>query len=546
MLRSSFCRSQARNASNCSEVDAVVVGAGFGGLYALHRLRGLGLHVHAFESASGVGGTWFWNRYPGARCDIPSVEYSYQFDSALQQEWRWSERYAAQPEILSYIEHVAQRFDLLPHIQFNTTVEKALYDADGRWTIHTSDGSTTRAKHLIMALGCLSSSNLPRIPGIDSFRGQSVHTGRWPHDGINVTGKRVAVVGTGSSGVQVIPRLAEQASELIVFQRTPSYVVPARNATLDAEVLADVQGRYVQFRAEAKQTANGHHPGPLGIGMRLASQASAEELQQEYQSRWDYGGLSFLNGFTDLSTNPESNETAAEFVRSKIRSIVDDPEIAEKLCPQYPIGSKRLCVGTNYYETFNKPSVRLVEASAGIDEITEDSIRIQGETYHVDCIVYATGFDAITGPLRKIDIRGKNGVSLRDTWSAGPRTYLGLMARGFPNMHIVTGPGSPSVLTNMVPSIEQHVDFIASCLAYMQRHNISTVEPEEAAEDAWTKHVEEVASSSLRSSANSWYVGSNIPGKPRVFLPYLGGFPRYAQTCTDVEAGGYEGFTFVR
>ena len=524
-----------------SEVDAVIVWAGFGGLYMLHRLRGLGFSAVVLEAGGGVGGTWYWNRYPGARCDVESIQYSYQFSEELQQDWEWSERYAAQPEILRYAEHVAERFDLYRDIRFDTRVKSARFDEAGRrWAVETDTGDRLAATWCVMATGCLSASNIPAFEGRDSFSGATYHTGHWPHEDVDFSVLRVGVIGTGSSAIQSIPIIAEQAAQLTVFQRTPNYAIPAHNAPWDPEVLRQAKAGYPEMRARAKRTPN-------GIAFRLnpqsALEATPEERRREYEARWREGGLTFLGAYGDLILNPEANATAAEFVREKIRAIVTDPEMAAALSPSNIIGCKRLCVDTGYYQTFNRPNVALVDINkAPIERITADGVRAGGVDHAFDALVFATGFDAMTGALLKIDIRGAGGRPLRYKWDGGPRTYLGLATAGFPNLFMITGPGSPSVLTNMLPSIEQHVDWIADCLAHMRANGIARVEAEAAAEDDWVAHVNEVAGFSLRSTCSSWYVGANVPGKPRVFMPYIGGFPAYVDRCDAVAANGYQGF----
>jgi cation diffusion facilitator CzcD-associated flavoprotein CzcO len=521
-------------------LDMVIVGAGFAGMYMLHRARTLGLSARVFEAASGVGGTWYWNRYPGARCDVESMEYSYQFSDELQQQWDWTERYAAQPEILRYANHVVDRFDLRGDIRFDTRVRAAAFDErQGRWVIETDDSGRTAATWCVMATGCLSSANLPNFEGLDRFEGAWYHTGRWPHDGVDFTGLRVGVIGTGSSAVQSIPLIARQAAHLFVFQRTPNYVVPARNRPLDPEVRRTVKANYPALRARAKQGRTGLlYP----INPKSALEATREEREREYQARWDNGGLGFIGSFVDLLIDQEANDTAASFIRRKVREIVRDPAVAEVLSPRSVVGCKRLCVDTGYFETFNRPNVSLVDVSrTPVERITRDAIVVDGEDYRVDAIVFATGFDAMTGTMRRIDIRGRGGRTLEDKWAAGPRTYLGIAIEGFPNLFIVTGPGSPSVLSNMLPSIEQHVDWIAECIGSVREQGLSRIEPTEPAEDGWVAHVNEVAAATLYPSCNSWYLGANIPGKPRVFMPYLG-FPAYVQKCAEEAAAGYPSF----
>ncbi len=523
------------------DFDAVIVGAGFAGLYMLHKLRGMGFAARVLEAGSGVGGTWYWNRYPGARCDVESMQYSYQFSDELQQEWVWTERYAAQPEILRYANHVADRFDLRRDIQFDTRVTSAIFDETrGCWVIETGDGAGVSATFCIMATGCLSSPNLPDFEGIGTFEGAQYHTGNWPHGDVDFSGMRVAVVGTGSSAVQSIPIIAAQAKQLYVFQRTPNYAVPAHNAPLEPGYQRTVKADYAALRTRAKRT-------PTGIAFdyseALALETAPEERQREYEMRWQRGGLSFLGAYMDLMLNEKANDTAAEFVRSKIRQTVRDAAVAELLSPGDVIGCKRLCVDTGYYETFNRPNITLVDISRKpIDEISRQGIRTNGKVYEVDAIVFATGFDAMTGALLKIDIRGRGGLTLREKWRAGPRSYLGLAVAGLPNLFTVTGPGSPSVLTNMLPSIEQHVDWIADALAYMRGRRCGQMEADVEAEDQWVAHVGEAAGRTLRYTCGSWYLGSNVPGKPRVFMPYIGGFPKYVQKCNAVAANGYEGF----
>jgi cation diffusion facilitator CzcD-associated flavoprotein CzcO len=522
--------------------DAIVVGAGFAGLYALYRLRGLGLSVRLLERANGLGGTWYYNRYPGARCDIESLQYSYQFSDELAQEWEWSERYSAQPEILEYANHVADRFDLRKDIQFETSVTAASFDeAAACWTVMTAKGESLTTQYLIMATGCLSAANLPNIPGRDRFAGATYHTGHWPHEGVNFTGLRVGVIGTGSSAIQAIPLIAEEAKELIVFQRTPNYAVPAHNGPLDREEERRVKADYRGFRAYA---ATKGFDIAIEMSDAPAFSVEADERRRAYEERWQQGGFNYLGAFGDLLFDPAANDTAAEFVREKIRGIVKDPATAALLTPHHLIGTKRLCVDTNYYATFNRPNVRLIDLNATpIEAIVPDGVRTVARSYDLDAIVFATGFDAMTGALDRIDIRGKGGVRLKDAWAAGPRTYLGLATSGFPNFFMITaGPGSPSVLSNMLPSIEQHVDFVANCIAYMSERQLGTVEATEEAEATWVAHVNEVANLTLFPQGNSWYVGANIEGKLRMFLPYIGGYPVYVAKCNEVAANNYEGF----
>ncbi len=528
--------------SQQSNVDAIIVGAGFAGLYMLHRMRGLGLTARVIEAGSGVGGTWYWNRYPGARCDTESMQYSYSWSPELQQEWHWSERFAGQPEILRYANHVADRFDLRRDIAFNTRVTFAIYDeTDDRWTLATDRGETISARYCIMATGCLSNARLPDFKGRDSFQGTTYHTGHWPHEGVDFTGKRVAVIGTGSSALQSIPVIAGQAAHVYVFQRTPNYSIPARNGPMTPEHETWWKSNYDEHRQRAREARNGIMSNFNNVS---ALAVSDDARQREYEARWVTGGTTFMASFNDLITSKAANDTAAEFVRQQIRAIVRDPAVAEILTPKdYPIGTKRICADTAYFETFNRANVTLVDIRhAPIEAMTPAGIVAGGKSYAVDAIVFATGFDAMTGALLKIEIRGRRSESLRQKWEAGPRTYLGLTTAGFPNLFMITGPGSPSVLSNMIVSIEQHVDWLTECLAHMQAHQLNVIEPTEAAETAWVAHVNEVAHRTLYPSAASWYMGANIPGKPRVFMPYIGGVGTYRRECAEIAAKGYEGF----
>ena len=523
--------------------DAVIVGAGFSGLYMLHRLRGLGLTARVIEAGSGVGGTWFWNRYPGARVDIESQEYSFAFDEALEREWKWTERYAPQPELLKYANHVADRYELRRDIDFNTRVVEAAFDeATARWTVRTDQGDVISARYCIMATGCLSLPNEPNFKGQERFKGATYHTGRWPHEPVDFTGKTVGVIGTGSSAIQSIPVIASQARHVYVFQRTPNYSVPAHNGPIDEKVVAAWQAKREENRAAQRMSPGGftyHDPRE-----RLVSEAPPEEHKSEFEARWARGGFAMLGAFADTGVDPAANKVAADFVAEKIRAIVKDPVTAEKLVPKsYPFGTKRLCVDTGYYETFNRDNVTLVDLQeTPIDTITETGVSTTDAAYDVDAIVFAIGFDAMTGALSKIDIKGRGGVSLNDTWAEGPKTYLGLMVAGFPNLFTITGPGSPSVLSNMIVSIEQHVDWIADCLRYMGERQMSVMEASETAQEGWVAHVNEAASMTLFPQANSWYLGANVPGKPRVFMPYVGGVGVYRELCDQVAAKDYEGF----
>ncbi len=525
-----------------AEVDAVIVGAGFAGIYMLHRLRELGLSACVLEAASGVGGTWYWNRYPGCRCDVESVLYSYSFSSELQQAWRWSSRYATQPEILRYLDHVTDRFDLRRDMQFDTCVTAATFDGEAnRWLIDTDAGGRYTARFCIMATGCISHPLLPDLEGLDAFEGDWFHTARWPNEGVDFSGKRVGIIGTGSTGIQLVPVVAEQAAQLTVFQRTPNFAIPAWDEPLSDEVEQEVKRDYDNLRSQARVTST---CWPLEVSERLVAREPRDEVFRELETRWQDGGFGFLFAYGDVLKDPEANEVVADFVRAKIRERVDDPEVAELLCPyDHPFGTKRLCVDTGYYETFNRDNVTLVSVrEAPIEAVTGTGLRTTEGAYDLDVVVFATGFDAMTGALLNIDIRGRDGVSLRDKWASGPRAYLGIATAGFPNLFTLTGPGSPSVLSNMVVSIEQHVDWVGDCLAYLLENGLACIEPEFDAEDAWVEHVNEAADRTLMPLADSWYVGANIPGKPRVFAPYVAGCGVYREECGEVAANGYAGF----
>ncbi len=523
--------------------DAVVVGAGFAGMYMLHRLRGQGLKVRVYEQGGDVGGTWYWNRYPGARCDVESMQYSYSFSDELQQEWNWSERYAPQPEILRYANHVADRFNLRSNIVLNTRVDRAVFDESANtWQVTTSDGATVVASFVVLATGCLSNARMPDIRGLPDFKGRVYHTGHWPHERIDFTGLRVGVIGTGSSAIQSVPVIAEQARHLTVFQRTANFSIPARNAELTPEERDAFRKNYPEIRRFAREEARN------GIYAELPEKGALDDGENarraRFEARWEKGGLTFMLAYNNLILDKAANDTAAGFVREKIAEIVRDPETARRLQPDdHPIGSKRICVDTEYYATFNRPNVTLVDIKSDpIEEILPDAVRAGATDYKVDALVLATGFDAMTGSVARIDIRGRHGQTLNQKWAEGPKTYLGLMSAGFPNLFIITGPGSPSVLSNMIVSIEQHVDWITDAVAFMRDRGLETMEASRQAEDRWVAHVNEVAQATLYPQANSWYMGANIPGKPRIFMPYIGGVGVYRRICNEVAAKGYEGF----
>ena len=524
--------------------DAIVVGAGFAGMYMLIKLRELGFTSRVIEAGTDVGGTWYWNRYPGARCDVESLDYQYSFSEELQREWNWSERYATQPEILRYAGFVADKFDLRRDIQFRTRVTSARWDDDtARWTIGTDNGDRFEAKFFIAGTGCLSAASTPQFAGLETFQGPTYHTGRWPHEGVNFTGKRVAVIGTGSSGIQSIPIIAEQASHLYVFQRTPNFSLPAANHLLSPEKVDRYRDNFAAIKAEARKSRSGI---VIKAPDKSVFDVPVEERQREFSERWVQGGFQMMQAYKDLVVTNEANEVVAEFVRSKIRETVADPEVAEELSPRdHPLGTKRICIDTDYYRTYNRSNVTLVNIRKHpIDGMTPRGVKTVDAEYEVDAIVFATGFDAMTGALFAMNIEGKGGLRLNDKWAAGPRTYLGLATAGFPNLFTITGPGSPSVFSNMIVSIEQHVDWISACMAYMRAHGLDTVEADVAAEDAWVEHVNQLASMTLYPQANSWYLGANIPGKPRVFMPYAGGVGTYREKCDQVVAAGYAGFSF--
>jgi cation diffusion facilitator CzcD-associated flavoprotein CzcO len=524
--------------------DAVVIGAGFSGLYQLLCLRDrLGLSVQVLEAGAGVGGTWYWNRYPGARCDSESHSYCYSFSEELTREWEWSERYPGPPEILRYLNHVADRFDLKRDIRFNTRVKSAHYDETANlWRVSTEAGDAFTAQFLITAVGCLSSANIPNISGLDTFEGRWYHTGQWPHEGVDFRGKRVGQIGTGSTGIQAAPVIAETAAHLTVFQRTANYSVPARNGPLTPEFKRYAKQNAAEIRRVMHASVNGH---PWLIDDRLALKTPPQERQALYEAAWQTGGLRFRAAFRDLLVDKTANDTAATFIRDKIREIVKDPVTAAKLSDfDHPYASKRPPIDTDYFETFNRDNVELVDVRAApIEQITAQGIRTRDAEYPLDIIVFATGFDGMTGSLLRMDIRGRDGLPLVKAWAAGPRNYLGLQVAGFPNLFTVTGPGSPSVLCNMPVAIEQHVEWITDCIAHMRDHGLKRVEPSNEAQDSWVAHVNAAAEATLLPQAkHSWYLGANIPGKPRIFMPYAGGMAHYRKICAEVAARSYEGF----
>ena len=526
------------------DVDVVVVGAGFSGLYLLYRLRKAGFSTRVFERGGDVGGTWYWNRYPGARCDVESLQYSYSFDEQLQQDWHWPEKFSAQPDILAYANHVADRFNLKKDIEFNIEVKASWFDENLKtWKITTNTGEEINAQYFIMATGCISTTQIPNIKGLSDYVGNTFHTGDWPHEEVDFSGQSIAVIGTGSSGIQSIPVLAKQAKKLTVFQRTPNYSIPSQNEPMTKKYERSWKDVYSERRKEMRYSAHGSLKDLNDVP---ALSVDEDQRQELYTKRWAIGGTGFLGSFNDLLTNADANYTAAEYVRQQIKRVVKDKETAEILCPRsYPIGTKRICIDTGYFETYNRENVKLVDISKKpIQRLVTDGIIVDDQLYPFDSIIFATGFDAMTGSIFNVDIKGRDGLALKEKWNAGPKTYLGLMSASFPNLFMITGPGSPSVKSNMIMSIEQHVDLVIETLLSMRRKGLSVVEPELEAENKWVDHVQEVANKTLFPQANSWYMGANIPGKPRLFMPYIGGVGAYREICEEIVANNYRGFKF--
>ena len=528
------------------DVDVVVVGAGFSGLYLLYRLRKAGFSTRVFERGGDVGGTWYWNRYPGARCDVESLQYSYSFDEQLQQDWHWPEKFSAQPDILAYANHVADRFNLKKDIEFNIEVKASWFDENLKtWKITTNTGEEINAQYFIMATGCISTTQIPNIKGLSDYVGNTFHTGDWPHEEVDFSGQSIAVIGTGSSGIQSIPVLAKQAKKLTVFQRTPNYSIPSQNEPMTKKYERSWKDVYSERRKEMRYSAHGSLKDLNDVP---ALSVDEDQRQELYTKRWAIGGTGFLGSFNDLLTNADANYTAAEYVRQQIKRVVKDKETAEILCPRsYPIGTKRICIDTGYFETYNRENVKLVDISKKpIQRLVTDGIIVDDQLYPFDSIIFATGFDAMTGSIFNVDIKGRDGLALKEKWNAGPKTYLGLMSASFPNLFMITGPGSPSVKSNMIMSIEQHVDLVIETLLSMRRKGLSVVEPELEAENKWVDHVQEVANKTLFPQANSWYMGANIPGKPRLFMPYIGGVGAYREICEEIVANNYRGFKFEK
>ena len=525
-------------------LDAVIVGAGFGGLYALYRLREMGLAATVLEKGDGIGGTWYWNRYPGARCDVESLQYSYSFSDEVQQEWHWSERFASQGEILNYINYVADKFGLKESVELNTRVVSATYDdADQTWSTKTADGQVRRSRLLIFATGALSMPIEPAIAGLDQFEGEIYRTSAWPHEPVSFAGKRVAVVGTGSSGIQAVPVIAEEAARLFVLQRTPNYSIPGRNKAMDPEFERDWKANYAERRQEALRTRSNNL---FRAGTVPGREVTYEEREREFEARWEAGGLALPYSYPDLTLDPEVNKHASDFVRRKIAEKIKDPQVAAGLLPnEYGIGGRRLCVDNGYYETFNRDNVTLVDLrKEPLISMTSQGFRTEKAEHAIDALVLATGFDAFTGALSRIAVKGRNGLQLSEKWADGPTNYLGLTVAGFPNMFIVTGPGSPSVLSNMVISIQQHIDWIAECIEFLRRNGHTTIDAKLDSETAWGNHIAGIAAGTLIQRTKSWYTGSNVSGKTNSHFLYMGGTINYIRDIThagpETDYAGFE------
>lgn len=528
---------------SAQRLDAIIIGAGFGGMYGLHRLRSMGLKVHAIEAGSDVGGTWYWNRYPGARCDVMSIDYSYSFSDEIQQQWTWSEQFAAQPEILAYAQFVAEKLDLKRDISFNTRASAVHYDeAASLWRVQTESGQSFEARFCLMATGPLSMPKQVDIAGASRFKGELYLSGKWPHHDVDFSGKRVAVIGTGSSGIQIVPVVAQQADHLYVYQRTPSFTLPMRNRKLDEDYVAHIKAHYPSLRQAARHSLTG---GVRPITMRPLFSVTPAEREKLMEDAWQQSGLHFLGLFSDLLTNKDANEVVAEFVRGKIAETVNDPDTARRLTPQgYPIFARRPCLDTGYYEAFNRDNVTLKDCLEDpILEITEKGIRTAQGEVEVDIIIAAIGYDALTGAMLSMDIRGRDGRTLNDKWAGGGRSHLGLMIEGFPNMFVIAGPNGPSALANFVLLNEQNIDWVSDCIAHMDAQGFTSIEANLDAEEAWMQKVTTLGSLSLYPTANTWYTGANVPGKARTFPVYIGGLGRYREICSDAAASGYSGFT---
>ena len=535
------------NTSNNHEYDAIIVGAGFAGLYQLICLRDqLGLNCLVIETGDDVGGTWYWNRYPGARCDTESHAYSYYFSEELLKEWTWSERYPGHAEIRKYINFVADKFDLKKNILFNEKVINAEFDdSSNKWNLATSNENHFQAKFLIAAVGCLSNTNIPKIKGLDSFEGKYYHTGNWPKTGVSFTDKKVGQIGTGSTGIQAVPIIAAEAKHLTVFQRTANYSIPARNAPLSQKFKDHVKEDHKYYKEFLKRTPNGH---PFEISSRLVSDVNKEEMNEIYEKAWEKGGLQFRATFNDLVTNIEANKTASEFIKGKIRKTVSNKKFANILSDiDHPYAGKRPPIDSHYFETFNRDNINLIDLrSDPILQINQKGIQTKKNHFDLDIIVFATGYDAMTGPLLNMNIAGKQNLKLDDCWKEGPKSLLGLQIPGFPNLFTITGPGSPSVLTNMPMAIEQHVEWIRDCISYVNEKNYSKIEADPKSSKEWGDEVNAVANKTLLPTVkHSWYLGANIPGKPQVFMPYAGGLPKYTEVCNEVKSNNYKGFNLA-
>ena len=535
------------NTSNNQEYDAIIVGAGFAGLYQLICLRDqLGLNCLIIETGDDVGGTWYWNRYPGARCDTESHAYSYYFSDELLKEWTWSERYPGHAEIRKYINFVANKFNLKKDILFNEKVINAKFNENSNnWSLATNTGKQFQAKFVIAAVGCLSNTNIPNIKGLDSFEGKYYHTGNWPKTGVSFVNKKVGQIGTGSTGIQAVPVIAAEAKHLTVFQRTANYSIPARNAPLSEEFKDHVKKDHNYYKEFLKRTPNGH---PFEISSRLVSDVSTEEMNQIYEKAWEKGGLQFRATFNDLVTNIDANKTASEFIKGKIRQTVTNKKFANILSDiDHPYAGKRPPIDSHYFETFNRDNINLIDLRSNpIMHIDNEGIQTKENHFNLDIIVFATGYDAMTGPLLNMNITGKQNLKLKDCWKEGPQTFLGLQIPGFPNLFTITGPGSPSVLTNMPMAIEQHVEWIRDCISYMSNKNHSTIEADQKSAEKWGDEVNAVANKTLLPTVkHSWYLGANIPGKPQVFMPYAGGLPKYTEVCNEIKNNNYKGFNLV-
>ncbi|MDE1948029.1 MAG: NAD(P)/FAD-dependent oxidoreductase [Burkholderiales bacterium] len=525
-------------------LDVIVVGAGFGGLYAVYKFREMGLQVQGFEAGGDVGGVWYWNRYPGARVDLPSIDYSFGFSKEIEQEWTWSEYFAAQPELMAYFDFVAKRLDLRRHFRFNTRVERAAWDEERQlWVVTTAQGERFEAPYCVMATGPLSVPKDPDIPGLDRFKGELYRAARWPQTPVGYAGKRIGVLGTGSTGIQIVQEIGPQAGELFVFQRTPSFTMPMRNRRLDPDYVAEVKRHYPGLREAARNSPNG---GLRPASTRAFFSVTPEERRRLLEDAWRNGGLAVLGTFSDLLLNPEANEHVAEFLRERIGEVVADPVTAEALKPRgYPVFARRPCLDSSYYETYNLPQVHLVDCiSDPIVEITEKGIRTNSGEVELDMLILATGYDGLTGALLAFDVVGRDGRSVNDKWSEGARSYMGLMMEGFPNLFMTTGPNGPAALANIVRISENDVDWIATLMTHMAKNGLGAVEPALEAENAWMDIVAALAGRTLVSQAKTWYVGANVAGKPQGLSLFTGGFTKYREYCSAAIQNGFRDLVF--